>query len=134
MDVVDVSTRSRMMRAVKNSNTKPELIVRSLLHRAGLRFRLHAKPLPGRPDIVLTRHRAIVFVNGCFWHQHEHCPDGRLPKSNRRFWRKKLNANVVRDEIKCDQLKALGWRVFVVWECEVNSVSIGLLAAAIRDG
>jgi len=96
-DIVDSSTRSRMMSKIKGKDTKPERLVRSVLHAAGYRFRLHRKNLPGKPDIILPKHRAAVFVNGCFWHGHE-CPLFRWPKSRESFWREKIMANVSRDQ------------------------------------
>jgi DNA mismatch endonuclease, patch repair protein len=105
VDIVDRATRSRMMSGIKGKNTKPELIVRSYLHRCGLRFRLHDRRLPGKPDLVLRRHRAVVHVHGCFWHQHEDCQFAYMPKSNRQFWKDKLKGSE-------------GWRVFTIWECE----------------
>lgn len=119
-DFVDPATRSRMMAAVKQKNTKPELLVRSMLHRAGLRFSLHRRDLPGKPDIVLRKYRSVVFVHGCYWHRHEDCPRASTPKSNTEFWKTKFNANVERDAQNQEELRRLGWRVFVVWECELK--------------
>lgn len=120
-DIVDSDTRSRMMSGITGRNTKPEIAVRRYLHRRGLRFRLHTKDLPGRPDLVLRRHRAVVFVNGCFWHRHKGCRFAYTPKSNRTFWIRKLARNVERDARQKRQLMRLGWRVFVVWECQASS-------------
>jgi DNA mismatch endonuclease (patch repair protein) len=124
-DTVDRRTRSRMMAAIRGTNTKPELVVRSYLHRAGIRFRLHDRSMPGRPDIVLRRHKAVVFVNGCFWHRHRGCPKAKTPKSNRRFWGNKFSENVARDRRSVRKLRALGWRVFVIWECKIRPVDLG---------
>lgn len=118
-DVVDPQTRSRMMAGIGARNTSPELHVRSLLHRAGYRFRLHVSGLPGRPDIVLPKYKAIILVNGCFWHAHG-CPLFKLPASRRKFWELKLNANRVRDRDNINDLQSLGWRVVVVWECALK--------------
>lgn len=107
------------MASVRTKGTAPELLVRSVLHELGFRFRLHRRDLPGTPDIVLPRHRAIVFVHGCFWHGH-HCRRGALPTSNVQFWAAKRAKNVERDRTKLEQLGALGWRVLVVWECETK--------------
>src|SRR5688572_25930517 len=96
-DVVDKATRSRMMSGIRGKNTRPEILVRSFLHRAGLRFRLHSNALPGKPDLVFPRHRAAVFVHGCFWHQHQDCRFATQPATNRAFWQKKLEGNVARD-------------------------------------
>jgi DNA mismatch endonuclease (patch repair protein) len=100
-------------------NTRPELIVRSLLHRSGYRFRLHKKNLPGKPDIVLPKYKSVIFVNGCFWHSHG-CKDSGTPKSNTGTWRKKLEDTVLRDTRNYSQLEQAGWRVLVVWECELR--------------
>jgi DNA mismatch endonuclease, patch repair protein len=108
------------MALIKGANTKPELILRSGLHRAGLRFRVHQAQLPGRPDIVLRRFSAIVFVHGCFWHRHRGCSNAVLPKSRREFWQEKLAANVTRDAAQIRALRTMGWRVLIVWECALN--------------
>lgn len=120
-DRISTAQRSRNMALIKGANTKPELRLRSGLHRAGLRFRVHQRGLPGRPDIVLRRYSAVVFVHGCFWHRHEGCSNSVLPKSRRQFWRDKLTANVVRDRRQVKQLRAAGWRVLVVWECALRT-------------
>ena len=108
------------MAAVRSRDTTPEKFVRSLLHRLGYRFRLHRKDLPGCPDIVLPRHRAVVFVHGCFWHAHRCKAGDRLPATNTEFWRNKRNENVIRDRAAIGRLRRLGWRILVVWECETN--------------
>lgn len=105
------------MQSVKSKDTKPELVVRRLLHSLGYRFRLHRKDLPGRPDIVLPRHRKAIFVHGCFWHLHG-CPKGQVPKSRLDYWLPKLEGNVTRDKTKIEQLESLGWKVHVIWQCE----------------
>jgi DNA mismatch endonuclease, patch repair protein len=120
-DIVDRKTRSRMMAGIRGRDTKPELRVRRYLHRAGLRFRLHDRRLPGRPDIVLPRFRTVVFVHGCFWHQHPGCRFAYMPTSNRQFWQEKLSRNVNRDRERQANLASVGWRVIVVWECETKS-------------
>jgi DNA mismatch endonuclease (patch repair protein) len=108
------------MSKIKNRNTKPELAVRSLLHRMGYRFRLHRADLPGKPDIVLSRYKTAIFVHGCFWHRHKDCRFAYTPKSRVDFWLKKLESNVTRDiQVKSD-LELLGWRVITVWECELR--------------
>lgn len=132
MDVVDATTRSRMMAGIKGKNTKPELIVRKFLHRLGLRYVLHSK-LDGRPDILLPRRKAVVFVHGCFWHRHEGCKYATVPKTNVAFWTEKLSLNRQRDARNQANLRALGWRVFVVWECETRDATLlATLADAIR--
>ncbi len=120
-DTIDPERRSRNMARIKGRDTKPELRLRSALHRMGLRFRVCRKDLPGKPDIVFPRHRLAVQVRGCFWHQHEGCRAGRLPASNLDYWRPKLEGNVRRDAEKDEALSALGWRVLLIWECELQS-------------
>lgn len=118
-DVYDAQTRSRVMRAVKSCNTRPEKQVRSMLHRLGFRFRLHQSDLPGKPDIVLPRYRAVVLVHGCFFHVHS-CRRGlREPKTNVSYWRQKRSRNVQRDRQTYRHLRAAGWKVLVVWECQL---------------
>lgn len=123
-DSVSPSVRSRIMSSVKQRHTKPEVLVRSLLHRLGYRFRLHQKDLPGRPDIVLPRYHTAIFVHGCFWHQHPNCGKARRPSSNQEYWDKKLDENISRDKRKEDELSELGWRVAIVWQCETSDVNI----------
>lgn len=123
VDFVSQEKRSRIMRGVKQKNTKPEMAVRQLLHRMGLRFRLHRKDLAGRPDIVLPRHKTAIFVHGCFWHQHHACKDGRIPANNRDYWKPKLARNVERDKEAVDALEAIGWKVHIIWECEVRDLT-----------
>lgn len=106
------------MGRVRGKDTKPELLVRSVLHRNGYRFRLHAKGLPGKPDIVLAKHRTVVFVHGCFWHRHKRCPDATVPKSRTEFWIQKFTDNVKRDVRNQAALRTLGWTIIIVWECE----------------
>jgi len=132
MDVVDRATRSRMMSGIRGKDTKPELAVRSFLHRAGMRFRLHAK-LPGKPDLVLPRYRTVVFVHGCFWHRHEGCRYATTPASNAGFWQEKFTGNVRRDERVKRQLEEEGWRVETVWACQLGEVELSRLADRIRN-
>lgn len=117
------SSRSRNMAAIRSKNTKPELIVRSIAHRLGYRFRLHAKDLPGNPDLVFRSRKKVIFVHGCFWHQHSSakCRDGRMPKSNRSYWKPKLLKNVERDKRSLAALRALKCKVLVIWECETKN-------------
>lgn len=116
-DIVTPEVRSRMMAANKRRDTKPELLVRRYLHAQGFRFRLDVRKLPGSPDIVLARHRAAIFVHGCYWHRHEGCRFATTPKTNAEFWQKKFAGNVERDSRAKSALLALGWRVAVIWEC-----------------
>jgi DNA mismatch endonuclease (patch repair protein) len=117
VDVFSPEKRRWLMGRVKNRNTDPERIVRSMLHRMGLRFRLHGKKLPGSPDIVLARHRAVVFVHGCFWHGHEGCPRATRPTTNVEFWNKKIDKNIGRDRQARAMLERSGWQVLTVWQC-----------------
>jgi DNA mismatch endonuclease (patch repair protein) len=119
-DIVDRKTRSRMMAGIRGKDTKPEKIVRSFLHREGLRFRLHDRTLPGNPDLVFPQYQTVVQVHGCYWHQHPGCKYAYSPKSNAKFWRDKLHGNTVRDRRNSARLRRLGWRVLTVWECQVH--------------
>ena len=120
-DIFDRQKRSEIMALVHSKNTKPEKKVRSILHRLGYRYRLHRADLPGKPDIVLPKYRTVVFVHGCFWHQHPGCRKARLPKQNYEFWSEKLSKNAARDLETIRLLEGRGWRVVVVWECEIKS-------------
>ena len=119
-DIMDSQRRSAMMARIRGRNTGPELAVRRIAHRMGLRFRLHRKDLPGRPDLVFPKHRLAVFVHGCFWHRHEGCRHASTPKSRTTFWMTKLAANVARDRRQEEALRAIGWRVLVIWGCETG--------------
>lgn len=112
------------MSRVKGSDTKPEIAVRKLLHRMGYRFRLHDKRLPGKPDVVLPRHKRVIFVHGCFWHGHTGCNRSKLPASNVSFWEAKIAANMKRDTRNIEALKEMGWQILVVWTCEAGSKSL----------
>src|SRR5271169_1910589 len=114
--------RSRTMRAVKSTNTKPEIVVRRLVHALGYRFRLYRKDLPGSPDLVFPGRRKVIFVHGCFWHHHPRCKEFRAPKSRVEFWRPKLAKNRKRDRQTTRDLHGLRWGVMVVWECELSDV------------
>lgn len=109
------------MSRIRSSNTSPELALRRAMHAIGFRFRLHRKDLPGKPDIVLPRYRAAIFVHGCFWHRHDGCKVASTPKSNTEFWVEKFDRNVTRDARAKQMLEEQGWRVIVVWECELGS-------------
>ena len=120
MDVHDKATRSYNMSRIKAKDTKPEIRVRRLCHSLGLRYRLHQVDLPGKPDLVFSRHRTVILVNGCFWHLHE-CAKGHVfPKKNANFWKAKREATVERDAVKTKALTDLGWRVLIYWECELK--------------
>lgn len=126
VDVVDSATRSRMMAGIQSRDTKPELLVRKYLHGRGLRYRLHAKELPGKPDLVFPKYRTVVFVHGCFWHQHASCKYAVQPQTRSEFWGQKLSENVKRDSYQIEALKEMGWRVIVVWECELRDEAASL--------
>jgi len=130
-DVFDAPTRSRVMRAVKGEDTRPEQAVRSLLHALGYRFRLHRRDLPGSPDIVLPGRKAVIFVHGCFWHGHTCRRGSRMPKANADYWVRKLAQNAARDAKAGAALEALGWRVLTVWECEIKDAAS--LSDKLRD-
>lgn len=122
MDTLTQDERSRVMALVRSKDTKPEQVVRRLVHHMGYRFRLHRRDLPGSPDLVFPSRRAVIFVSGCFWHRHD-CPNGRrLPKSRRRWWRDKLEKNRKRDQAAQRRLYRKGWRVMVVWECQLTNI------------
>lgn len=120
IDTLAGERRSALMKKIRRADTTPEMIVRRLLHRLGLRFRLQRRDLPGTPDIVLPRFSTVIFVHGCFWHRHDRCPKSTTPSTRREFWEKKFFANVTRDQVKQAELLALGWRVIIVWECETH--------------
>jgi len=120
MDKISREARSEVMRRVKNKNTRPELIIRRLLHRRGFRFRLHRPDLPGRPDIVFPKHKKILLIHGCFWHRHEQCKRATTPVDNADYWRAKFERNVLRDLEVIAALTDLGWHVRVVWECDIK--------------
>jgi DNA mismatch endonuclease, patch repair protein len=117
-DTVSKRRRSWLMGRVKSKNTTPERLVRSFLHRNGFRFRLHARTLPGKPDVVLARHRTVVFVNGCFWHGHAGCKRATMPTTRPAFWRQKIEATIARDKRMRRELLKLGWKVITVWGCQ----------------
>ncbi|HZR76767.1 very short patch repair endonuclease [Bradyrhizobium sp.] len=121
-DIVSPKKRSSMMAAVRRQHTKPEINLRRALHKAGLRFRLHRRDLPGTPDLVFSSARVAVFVNGCFWHRHKGCTKSTTPATRTDFWLQKFKKNVTRDQRAKASLEAAGWKVIVVWECEVPTV------------
>ena len=138
-DIVDAATRSRIMRAVPRSSTKPEIVLRKRLHALGLRYVLGGRGLPGSPDLVLPRWTAAVFVHGCFWHRHPKCRYTTMPSTRPEFWQAKFEANVARDNAVRARLLAEGWRVATVWECALRKperaeLAADMLAAWLRDG
>ena len=132
-DVHTPAQRSFNMSRIRGKDTKPEKILRSLLHQAGFRFRKHVAGLPGKPDIVLPRHRAVVLVHGCYWHRHQDCRFATTPASNSAFWLEKFAGTVERDRKSEEALRALGWRIFIVWECELRRDAEAITAALICD-
>ena len=120
MDIWSKNKRSEVMSRIRSKNTKPELFVRSLLFRMGYRFRLHRRDLPGSPDIVLPKYKSVIFVHGCFWHVHAGCKASTIPKTDRAKWERKLIGNAERDKKKIIELKKQGWKIFIVWECQLN--------------
>ena len=120
MDRITREHRSWNMGRIKSCNTKPEIVVRSLLHNMGYRFRLHRKDLPGKPDIALPRYKSVIFVHGCFWHRHKGCKNTTSPKTKKTFWREKFRANVERDRKVQKEMKSMGWKIQIIWECELS--------------
>lgn len=137
MDIVDPEVRSRMMSSIRGRDTKPEMLVRRYLHSRGMRFRIHRRDLPGRPDLTLPKWNAAIFIHGCFWHGHEQCRYFRLPATRTDFWKTKISGNAVRDARAEDGLRNLGWRVLVVWECAMRdhtTATLETLFEQIRGG
>ena len=112
--------RSRNMSDIKSKNTKPEIKVRKVLHSMGYRFRLHSKDLPGSPDIVLPKYKTVIFVHGCFWHRHENCKYATTPKTRKEFWEKKFRENINRDNLNQANLSLKGWKIIIIWECQLK--------------
>ena len=132
MDRLTKEKRSWNMSRIRSKNTKPEIRLRSLLHKAGYRFRLHARKLLGTPDIVLPKYRTVIFVHGCFWHRHNDCANSTMPKTRIEFWESKFKTTVERDQDKIEKLRLAGWRVIIVWECELDK-NDGLLIRRISE-
>jgi DNA mismatch endonuclease, patch repair protein len=134
MDRLAPAARSDLMSRIRSKDTTPELVVRRYLHRRGLRFRLHDKTLPGSPDLIFKARKVAIFVHGCFWHGHRRCRlKVRIPKSRPDFWREKIETNRLRDTRAARRLRALGWRVLVVWECRLDNESLATLYDHIVD-
>jgi len=121
-DSITTERRSDNMRKIRSKDTKPEMRIRKLLFGLGYRFRLHRKDLPGKPDIVFTGRKRVIFVHGCFWHQHQDCREGRLPGSRQEYWIPKLKNNISRDQKHTVELQKLGWKVLVIWECQITNI------------
>ena len=122
MDTISKEKRSWNMSRIRGKDTKPEIAVRSLLHEMGYRFRLHRKDLPGKPDIALPKYSTLIFVHGCFWHRHRNCKYAYIPKSRIEFWSDKFKGTIKRDKEHQKQLNDMGWKVHVIWECEVKNI------------
>lgn len=122
-----------MMAGIRSAHTRPEMVVRKALHRRGFRYRIQGRGLPGSPDIVLVRHKAVVFVHGCFWHRHADCAKAATPKSREAFWQAKFTANVDRDQRNITALISLGWRVAVVWECATAARTVEATAETLGE-
>ena len=138
-DIVNSQTRSRMMAGIRGKDTKPELALRRALHALGFRYRLHVKGVPGKPDIVMPKYNAVIFVHGCFWHRHRGCRYTTTPSSRRDFWTAKFDANVARDIVVRSALSQAGWRVATVWECALRTeagvtAARDIMAAWLLDG
>ena len=127
MDHLTAEKRSWNMGRIRSENTKPEILFRRAIHKKGYRYRVYAKNLPGKPDIVLKKYKTVIFINGCFWHKHENCQRGNKPKSRNEYWDEKLEKNVLRDKKNYAELKEQGWNVLVIWECEIKDISKAVL-------
>jgi DNA mismatch endonuclease (patch repair protein) len=123
-DVHDKATRSYNMSRIRNKDTKPEMLVRKFLFANGFRYRINDKKLPGKPDIVLPKYKTVIFVNGCFWHGHENCKYFKLPATRTEWWREKIEGNIKNDIKKHDQLREAGYRVVVIWSCEIKNKTV----------
>lgn len=121
MDILTPKQRSALMAKIRAKDTKPELVVRSIAHKLGFRYRLHRRDLPGSPDLVFPYLGKVIFVHGCYWHRHPNCHYAYSPKSNMSFWQSKFDANIVRDRVAISELQKLGWHVIVIWECQTKN-------------
>ncbi len=133
MDIWSKEKRSEVMSKIRGKNTKPEILLRSALFKLGLRFRIHKKELPGKPDIVLPKYKTAIFVHGCFWHYHKDCREGRIPNTNSKFWKEKLEMNIKKDEDNVLKLKTIGWKVLIIWECEIEKDIQSILDGIVRQ-
>ena len=133
IDTVKPEVRSRMMARIRGKNTQPEIMLRRALHRNGFRFRLHDRKLPGTPDLVFPRFRAVCFVQGCFWHRHLGCSYATMPSTNIGYWHKKFDANIERDKRNCTAILANSWRIAIVWECALRNEKATVVSAALGE-
>lgn len=129
----DKAGRSYNMSRIRSKDTLPEMIVRKSLFAKGFRFRLHVKKLPGNPDIVLAKYNTVIFINGCFWHQHPNCKKAVLPKSNVEYWLHKIEKNVIRDRQNLESLQKLNWKIIIIWECELNKKNLNLTIESVVE-
>lgn len=120
MDIWTKEKRSQVMSKIRGKNTKPELLLRSALFKLGLRYRIHRRDLPGKPDIIFPRLKKALFVHGCFWHFHQDCREGRIPSTNSKFWKEKLEKNILKDKRNIKSLEDMGWQVITIWECDIE--------------
>ncbi len=120
-DVLSKEQRQKCMSHIKGKDTKPEILVRRFLFAHGFRYRLYRKDMPGKPDIVLPKYKTVIFINGCFWHGHSDCKYASIPETNREFWLSKISGNIERDKNTVSKLESLGWRVIVIWQCQLKS-------------
>jgi len=137
-DLVSEEQRSYIMSRISSKNTKPEMLVRSYLHRLGFRFRIHGNELPGRPDLIFPKYRTVIFVHGCFWHRHKGCSRSTMPATRVDFWQSKFDRNIARDRSSQAALRKLKWKVIVLWECEISTIAareerLRCLAAEIEE-
>ncbi|GAB6267641.1 MAG: DNA mismatch endonuclease Vsr [Smithella sp.] len=121
------------MRKIGPKNSKPEIIIRKLIHNMGYRYRLHRKDLPGKPDLVFPKYKKVIFVHGCFWHGHEGCKRATIPETNEHFWKKKIARNIDNDFRKCKGLNELGWNHLVIWQCEIKSKNVEIIKRIVSD-
>lgn len=133
MDVHDKATRSYNMSCIKGKDTKPEMLVRKYLFANGFRYRVNVKALPGKPDIVLKKYKTAIFINGCFWHGHEDCKYFVWPRTREEFWKEKIRNNIKRDNINIAKLTADGWKVIVIWECELKKEKVQTTLLNLND-
>jgi DNA mismatch endonuclease (patch repair protein) len=120
-DIYDVNKRSEIMSKISAQETKPEIIVRKFLFSKGFRYLKNSKNIPGKPDIVLPKYKTVIFVHGCFWHGHNHCKASKLPETRKEFWEAKILGNIARDKKKTKELTKLGWKVLIIWQCEIGN-------------
>jgi len=123
-DIKSPEARSYNMSKIRGKDTEPELIVRKFLFKNGFRYRIHNDKLPGKPDIVLKKYQTVIFINGCFWHAHDGCKDFVWPRNNQAFWKKKIEGNVLRDQINYEKLRSQGWNVIICWECQLKNKAV----------